>query len=210
MKKIILTIATAMISVFAMAQEVMYLPTLQFTGSSEYSPLLEIKFYDQFSEKPVADLSQDIMNYKTPLPYQIACVNFVKLIDGNKQYVENLFFYEDWRKTKNGGQLFSEYRCAMGDDGKVCWNESKYSFVNPRNPNTGLLMKKIEIYMETVNFEWKGEQEMVRPIFNKEIECHIRVVSTTLDVSGNPYKVYLDEVFKGYLTKIDEFGNYIP
>ena len=71
-------------------------------------------------------------------------------------------------------------------------------------------MKKVEIYMESVNFEWKGEQEMVRPVFNKEIECHIRVVSTTLDVSGNPYKVYLDEVFKGYLTKIDEFGNYIP
>jgi hypothetical protein len=210
MKKIILTIATAMISVFAMAQEVMYLPSFAFTGSAGNYPLLEIKFFDQFSAIPVKDINQSMLEYKSPLPFQIACVNFIKYVDGNWQNVENLFFYEDWRKTKNGGQLSMETMSAYQEDGTHWYNFSNYSELNPRQPNTGLLMKKVEIYMESVNFEWKGEQEIVRPIFNKEIECHIRVVSTTLDVSGNPYKVYLDEVFKGYLTKIDEFGNYIP
>ncbi len=204
MKKTVLTIATATISVFATAQQIVA-PTFKFIGVSENNSVVEILFYDQFRVAHTVD-GDDMLNISSELPFQIARIDYSKI---DEETNENLFIYESWRKNKNGGQLFSEYRCAHGDEGKVCWNESKYSVLNPRDSYSGLLMKKVEIYMESVNFEYKGEKEMVKPRFGDDIDCGIKVVSTTLNVSGEPYRIFLDENFKGRLYKIDEFGNII-
>jgi len=195
MKKIILTIATAMISVFATAQEVMSLPTFIYTASSPESPyILEIRFYDQFAEQ-VTKENVEFPNYnifdENQVPFQIATINLLSYVNGEWIIAEHLFHYESTRKGKNGGQLSEQYFPAQYK------SFGGYSSVNPRDyDRTWLLLKNIYIFGY---FTIDGNVDL-----HKQIDCEF-IMSTT----GEPSRDILRTTFSGYLFKLDDNGNTI-
>lgn len=189
-KKIILTIVTATVFVFAMAQEATSLPTFVFTGSSPSSPyILEIKFYDQFAgqvfKENVEFPNWDVLDYcKNQVPFQIANINMLSYINDEWVIAEHLFHYEPTRKVKNGGQLSEEY--ASIDHNSY----GTYSVVNPRDyDKTWLLLKKYIIV--SGYFTINGNVDLY-----KQIDCEFIV-----DV---PFPgVITTSTFTGFLSKID-------
>ncbi len=193
MKKIILTIATAMISVFATAQEVMSLPTFIYTASSLESPYtLEIRFYDQFAEQ-VTKENVEFPNFnifsENQVPFQIATINLLSYVNGEWIIAEHLFHYESKRKEKNGGQLSEQYFPAQYK------SFGSYSIVNPRDyDKTWLLLK--DIYVGGY-FTTDGDVDL-----QKQIDCDF-IMTTT----GEPSKDILRAKFSGYFHKLDDNGN---
>ena len=195
MKKIILTIATAMISVFAMAQESQSLPTFIFTGSSPSSPyILEIRFYDQFAEQVIKENVEFPLNNvfdENPVPYQIATINLLSYVNEEWVIAEHLFHYEPTRKVKNGGQLSQEYIAVTHQ------SLGGYSTVHPRDyDKTWLLLKDIYIFGY---FTTDGNVDL-----HKQIDCEF-IMSTT----GQPSRDILRTTFSGYIFKLDDNGNTI-
>jgi hypothetical protein len=198
MKKIILTIATAMISVFATAQEVMSLPTFIYTGSSPTSPyILEIRFYDQFAEQ--VTIEKDGYSFENSLPFQIATINLLSYENGEWKIIQHLFHYEPKRRQNNGGQISLEYRKTPDDDGGwKSWVEPQISRVNPRDyDNSWLLLKNIYISGDFIN-----PFSANTPNLNEEISCSFEIKKT-----GEPSKSLWSEVFTGHLFRLDDNGN---